>query len=108
MRGRGFWPYADGLFKRDGDGHERLISPAPLYFCGQDFGNQSRSGEYLRSIVEDDYFAEPMSGEDAVRTWVRIVPMLEAAEIDPTDGFFGDLLPGLRFCSKRDRKEHSI
>jgi len=49
-----------------------------------------------------------MSGEDAVRTWVRIVPMLEAAEIDPTDGFFGDLLPGLRFCSKRDRKEHSI
>ena len=100
MRGRGFFPAADGLWKEDGERH--LVLPFPdhlLPFVGQDFDKQSKRGDYVKDI-ENGYQEEEVLRSLKRGTWYNLLGYLESAGIKPTDCFFTNLFPGVRIGPK--------
>jgi len=109
MRGRGFFPAADGLWKEDGDrGDPVLPFPAHLLpFVGQDFDKESKHGDYVKDI-ENGYQEEEVLRSLKQGTWYNLLGYLESAGIRPTDCFFTNLFPGVRIGPKNTGKSTAL
>jgi hypothetical protein len=99
MRGRGFFPGADGLWKEDKDRDLRPFPYRPIMFVGQDFDKEAEKGEYLDQIHTQDYQEEPREGKGSA-TWRNQLLRLKLAGISPADCFHTNLFPGLRISTK--------
>jgi hypothetical protein len=99
MRGRGFFPGADGLWKEDGNRDLHPFPDHPTMFVGQDFDSELKRGNYAESIM-NGYQEEPAEGEGS-ETWGNQLLRLTQAGISVFDCFHTNLFPGLRISKTR-------
>jgi hypothetical protein len=96
MRGRGFFPGADGLWKEDRDDKLRPFPECPIMFVGQDFDSELKRGNYCESI-KNGYQEESAEGKGS-ETWGNQLLRLKQAGISPSDCFHTNPFPGVRIA----------
>lgn len=82
IRGRSFFPGGCGLF----EGEHQPLPAAPLLVIGNDFG-----------VYDTDYVTAATIGEELMEgTWLGMLGVLSAANIDPRRCFFSNAVMGAR------------
>jgi hypothetical protein len=97
MRGNGFYPLADGLYKPDGDYTDKPFPVKGLTFLGQDFDAEKEFGQLL-AAVKAGYQQEPIRGKNLVMTWVNLIPLIQSAGIALENCLFSNVFKGIRIA----------
>jgi uracil-DNA glycosylase family 4 len=94
MRGRGFFPAADGLWKEGGERRLAAMFPRkPIMFLGQDLNAQKHFGAYIKDIAGGYQ-------EEGGATWLNLTELIDDSGIPRSECFFTNLLPGVRIGDK--------
>ena len=92
IKGLAFFPGGDGLFTKDDTNHEKAAFPiGGIMVLGQDFDSKN---SYEASLKQN--FESRIKN----KTWVNLLQILKATNIDPEECFYTNAIMGVRTTGK--------